>query len=61
MVVPKIKKVSDLLKEEILEKEEKKIYKSDKFLKIEKKVKESLKKQKTDDALVDITTGALIL
>jgi len=55
MVVPKIKKVSDLLKEEILEKEEKKEYSSDKFKKIEDKVKDSLKKQKTDDALNDIT------
>ena len=61
MVTPKVKKVSELLKEEILEKEDKKVYKSDKFSKIENKVKQSLKNQKTDDALVDITTWALVL
>ena len=61
MVVPKIKKVSELLKEEILEKEEKKGYFSDKFKKIEEKVKKSLNEQKTDDALIDITTWALVL
>jgi hypothetical protein len=55
MVVPKIKKVTELLKEEILEKEDKKVYVSDKFKKIEDKVKDSLKKQRTDDALKDIT------
>jgi len=61
MVVPKIKKVSELLKEEILEKEAKKTYSSDKFKKIEEKVKASLKKQKTDEALKDITIWALVL
>lgn len=61
MVVPKTKKVSDLIKDEILEKEEKKEYSSDKFKKIEDKVKESLVKQKTDDALTDITVWALVL
>ncbi len=61
MVVPKTKKVSDLLKEEILENEEKREYTSDKFKKIEDKVKDSLKKQKTDDALNDITIWALVL
>jgi len=61
MVVPKTKKVSELLKEELLEKEEKKVYKSDKFTKIEEKVKESLRNQKTDDALSDITVWALVL
>lgn len=49
------------LKEEILKKEEKKTYFSSRFSKIEEKVKESLKNQKTDDALVDITTWALVL
>ena len=61
MVVPKTKKVSELLKKELLEKEEKKVYKSDKFTKIEEKVKESLRNQKTDDALSDITVWALVL
>ena len=61
MVVPKAKKVSELLKDEILEKEKKKQYSSDKFKKIEEKVKDSLKKQKTDDALNDITIWALVL
>jgi hypothetical protein len=56
MVVPKVKKVSELLKEEILEKEDKRVYHSSRFEKIEEKVKLSLKNQKTDDALVDITT-----
>ncbi|MBT3729270.1 hypothetical protein HOF65_05820 [bacterium] len=55
MVVAKTKKVSDLLKEEILEKEDKREYFSDKFKKIEDQVKKALIAQKTDDALRDIT------
>lgn len=61
MVVPKRKNVSELLKDEILEKEKKKIYYSNKFLKIEEKVKESLRQQKTDDALREIIIWALVL
>ncbi len=61
MVKPKTKKVDDLLKKEILAKEEKKGYFSTRFKKIEDKVKQSLKDQKTDDALVGITTWALVL
>jgi len=55
MVVPKKQKVTELLKNEILDKEKKNEYSSDKFKKIEDKVKDSLKKQKTDQALIDIT------
>ena len=61
MVVAKTKKVSDLLKEEILEKEDKREYFSDKFKKIEDQVKKALIAQKTDDALRDITIWSLIL
>jgi len=49
------------LKNEILNSENKKEYHSERFTKIEDKVKESLKKQKTDDALRDITIWALVL
>lgn len=49
------------LKEKILENEEKKEIYSDKFVKIEEKVKESLVRQATDEALKDISVGALIL
>jgi len=61
MVVPKKQKVTELLKNEILDKEKKNEYSSDKFKKIEDKVKDSLKKQKTDQALIDITVWALVL
>ena len=61
MVTPKIKDISELLKKELLEKEDKKVYSSDKFKKIEEKVKNSLKAQKTDEALNDITIWALVL
>ncbi len=61
MVVPKKQNVWDLLKKEILKNEEKKIYYSEKFKKIEDKVKKSLKDQKTDDALNDVTIWALVL
>lgn len=49
------------LKEKILNNEEQKQYKSEKFKKIEEQVKLSLKNQKTDDALRDITIWALYL
>ena len=61
MVTPKIKDISELLKKELLEKEDKKVYSSDKFKKIEEKVQKSLKAQKTDEALNDITIWALVL
>jgi len=41
--------------------EEKKEYYSNKFDKIGIRVKENLKKQNTDEALKDITIGAMIL
>ena len=49
------------LKEQILQQEEKKEYHSSRFKKIEEKVKESLKKQATDEALKDVSIGALIV
>jgi hypothetical protein len=55
MVVAKPTKVSELLKKEILKKEEKKGYFSARFKKIEEKVKLAIKEQKTDEALTDIT------
>jgi len=55
MVVAKTTKVSEILKDKILEKEDKKGYFSDRFVKIEEKVKNALKTQKTDEALKDIT------
>jgi len=61
MVVAKPTKISELLKKEILKKEEKKGYFSAKFKKIEDKVKSAIKAQNTDEALTDITTGALVL
>lgn len=51
----------DQLKQDILNTEEKKWYYSDKYQKIEEKVKQSLVSQKTDEALEDITIGALVL
>ena len=54
-------KKEEELKEKILEKEEKKSYHSEKFKKIEDKVKESLKRQATDNALQDITLWAMVL
>jgi hypothetical protein len=48
-------KTQEQLKENILKQEEKKQYYSEKFKKIEDQVKNSLKNQKTDDALRDIT------
>lgn len=61
MVVPKRKNIWELLKKELLENEEKKWYYSERFKKIEDKFKKSLKEQKTDDALNDITVWALVL
>lgn len=55
-----IKKEEDL-KDKILQNEEKKVYSSEKFTKIEEQVKKSLKLQKTDEALRDITIWALVL
>lgn len=57
------KETTEVLKEEILEKEreQNKNYSSEQFLKIENKVKESLKIQKTDQALEDITIWAMFL
>ena len=61
MVAPKKQNIWELLKNELLQNEEKKIYHSEKFQKIEEKVKQSLKDQKTDEALNDITIWALVL
>ncbi|MDD2871665.1 MAG: GspE/PulE family protein [Candidatus Gracilibacteria bacterium] len=61
MVVPKKQNIGELLKKELLENEEKRGYFSERFQKIEDKVKKSLKDQKTDEALNDITVGALVL
>lgn len=61
MVTKKATNKEEKLKEEILSQEEKKDYKSSRFWKIEEKVKSSLKLQKTDDALKDITLWALVL
>ena len=55
MVVKNLLKNQEDLKEKILLSEEKKVYSSEKFQKIEEKVKDSLKKQATDEALMDIT------
>lgn len=54
-------KIQEELKQEILLKEQKKEYHSLKFWKIENQVKQSLKEQKTDDTLRDITIWALVL
>jgi transcriptional regulator NrdR family protein len=56
-----IKVDEEKLREEILLKEDKKEYSSAKFQKIEDQVKLKLKEQKTDEALRDITIGALVL
>lgn len=61
MVVQNLHKSEEKLKEKILEKEEKKSYSSERFTKIEEKVKDSLSRQATDEALKDITLGALVL
>ena len=54
-------KKEEQLKNDILKKEEKREYYSERFKKIEDRVKESLKLQKTDEALRDITLWALVL
>jgi len=55
MVVPKRQNIWELLKNELLNNVEQKWYFSEKYSKIEEKVKKSLKEQKTDEALNDIT------
>ena len=54
-------KNEEQLKEDILKQEDKRTYYSEKFKKIEDQVKLSLKQQKTDDALRDLTIWALVL
>jgi len=54
-------KLEEYLKEKILSHEEKKNYSSDRFIKIEEKVKKSLQKQDSDEALRAITIWALVL
>lgn len=61
MVVKKEKIFEEELKESILSNEKKKEYRSSKFQKIEEQVKSSIKLQKTDDALRDLTLWALVL
>lgn len=51
----------EILKEEILKNAEEKKYSSDAFWKIEKQVKTDLAKQATDEALKDISIGALVI
>jgi hypothetical protein len=55
MVVQDQTKKEEELKEKIFASEEKKSYFSEKFQKIEEKVKASLKNQSTDEALNGIT------
>jgi len=55
------RKVQEFLKDNILKKEDKKRYFSERFKKIEDQVKKSLKEQNTDQALKDITLWALVL
>ncbi len=54
-------KINEKLKEKILQQEEQKVFSTDKFLKIEQKVKDSLARRETDSALYDLSIGALIL
>lgn len=61
MVLPKKQNISELLKNELLKNEDKRSYFSDKFIKIEEKVKEAISLQKADDAVYDITVWALVL
>jgi type IV pilus assembly protein PilB len=61
MVVKDIIKKEEELKEQILLSEDKKAYRSERFKKIEDKVKDSLKRQSTDEALKNITVWALVL
>ena len=55
------KMINKKLKEEILKDEEKRKYSSQRFEKIEEQVKKSLKEQKTDEALLDLSIWALVL
>jgi len=54
-------KINEKLKEKILESEQQKSFSSDKFEKIEKQVKDSLKRRETDTALYDLSIWALVL
>jgi secreted Zn-dependent insulinase-like peptidase len=55
MVAKDYSKKSEELKEKIFASEQKRAYSSERFTKIENQVRESLKKQNTDEALKDIT------
>jgi hypothetical protein len=55
MVVIKAKKVSELLKKEILKNEKKKSYFSDRFKKIEDKINLELDNRNADEALKHMT------
>lgn len=57
----KVQVDNEKLKDSILEQEKKKRYASERFEKIEAHVKENLKKQDTDNALRDITIGAMVV
>ena len=61
MTAKKQENKEEELKEEILSREEKREYSSERFIKIENQVKNSLKLQKTDEALKDVTIWALVL
>lgn len=52
---------TEKLKKEVLKKEDMREYRSSRFAKIEAQVKEWLSKQSTDNALKDLTIGALVL
>lgn len=54
-------KPQEKLKKKILQQEDKKLFTSQKFQKIEEQVHHSLEKQNTDEALRDITIWALVL
>lgn len=56
-----LEKKDEDLKKWILALEKKHNYSSEKFKKIEEKIKDSISKQKSDDALYDITIWALVL
>ena len=61
MVVIKAKKVSELLKKEILKNEKKKSYFSDRFKKIEDKINLELDNRNADEALKHMTIWSLVL
>jgi hypothetical protein len=54
-------KINEKLKQTILNSEEKKEMYFSKFKKIEMQIKQNLKERKTDDALYNLTLGALYL